>query len=67
MKRVLLSKRDHLALGFINALFEFVNGREANIADATIIERIGKQARAKNFPARSVIIEVLSSEMMTTY
>ena len=67
MKKVLLSKKDDLAKGYIKALLSYVNGREANLTDEAIVEDIMKNTKESNYPARSIIEEILKSDIMFTY
>jgi len=66
-KRVLLSQEDQLARGVVQALLSFTNGRDSNVADDAIVDRIMQKTAAQNYPARRIIREVVLSDAMTTY
>ena len=67
MKQVLLSKKHSLAKGYLKALFSYVNGRKAGLADETIIINILKETEADNYPARTIIEKVANSDAMLRF
>lgn len=67
LKRVLMTKKHDLARGYIKALLTYSNGREANFSDEVIVDEILSRTTAENYPARSIIEEVVRSRMMVSY
>ncbi|MEP2776264.1 MAG: DUF1592 domain-containing protein [Luteolibacter sp.] len=67
LKRTLLTKKDDLARAFVKALLSFTNGRESNLTDAAIVDRIVEQAEVEDYPVRTIIENVLRSEVMVRY
>ncbi|MDP4624797.1 MAG: DUF1592 domain-containing protein [Akkermansiaceae bacterium] len=67
LKRTLLTKKDNLARGFVKALLSFTNGRESNLTDEAIVDSIVEQAAAGDYPVRTIIENVLRSEVMIRY
>jgi len=67
LKQVLMSKRHDLARGYIKALLTYINGREANFSDEVLIDKFARQAAPGNYQIRSIILDIVKSDIMLTY
>lgn len=67
LKKALMANKEKVAEAYIRALLTMANGRQAGVADETIINDIVERAKEVDFPATSILIAVLQSDAFKTH
>jgi mono/diheme cytochrome c family protein len=64
-KQLLMEKEDQIAHHFISQLITYATGAEIQFADREEVARIAEEVRARNYPVRAILHEIVQSPLFT--